>query len=160
MKNSTLRLLLVACLFGAMCSACGGPSKPRLGIKIQLLDSAETQSIRFLDVAFFDGGKVDCGQITPTNYKQDIEPIKSARKKPILGKDDILLSLDVKNGKANRGKDLIDGKNFVIFVVALKLNSSNQKEPFASGCIKNVNFVKGKTTEVPIKLSKSSFVNK
>ena len=144
--------MLLACLLLLGCSACGGPG-PQLGMKLQFLNASEIKSVRFIDVAIFDGAQVACDQITPNNYLQDVEPLTSARKKPVVGSDDPVLGLDVKDGKANLGQNLIVGSNFVVFVMALSLDSSNQKKPFASGCIPGVNLVKGKTASVPIKLS-------
>ncbi len=136
------------------CSACGGAvDGPRMGMKLQLLNSNEVKSIRFLDLAIFDGDKVDCGQITPKNYLEDVEPLQSARKKPVEGSNDPVFPLDVKDGKANLAKGLLVGNNLVVFVMALALDGSNQKKQFAYGCIGRVNLLKGKTTLVPIKLS-------
>lgn len=147
MIRTKWRLWLLGGLMVVALAACGQPT-PRIGMKIQLLDSNLLKQIGYMDMALFDGSKIECSQITPDNYKSDKKVIQEARIKPFKNKNDIVAPIFVKETRPYLLKDLIEGKNLVVFVVAFNASKSQ----IAQGCINGVNLTAGQTAQIPITL--------
>lgn len=141
------RFGLIMCVLCALGVSLGVGCGDQRGLVLQGLTEENLKTLSHAVLTVFDGAKVTCEQLTPTNYSSDQAPFQDARKGTPV-------NLFITSNQTG-AKGLPEGENLLVYLVAVRIKKDGEtetKEVFAQGCQGGVTLKNGEIRDLTMQM--------